>query len=172
VDLVSQLDALLSYWRELILSWDNSLSLYGTSTRGSRVCLYSPKEVPCAVRPNRPNTRFRLLLIGGGRMFQKLDRDGPRGRPINLIMGPVGLWWWGCRSNFDRCVRVIVLFPKSYNTHQTESGWGSYARFTEPCSATDIFWFWTPNMANDISVSIISTSSSQCCTLIIHLRYF
>jgi hypothetical protein len=65
---------------------------------------------------------------------------------------------------------VVVPCPKSINSHQTEFRWGSYARFTEPRSATDIFWLWTPNMANDISVSIISTSSSQCYTLILRFE--
>jgi hypothetical protein len=34
------------------------------------------------------------------------------------------------------------------------------------------FLFGAPNMANDMSVSIISMSSLQLCTQILHLRYF
>jgi hypothetical protein len=39
-------------------------------------------------------------------------------------------------------------------------------------SQIDIFLFWTPNIASNISVLIISTSPSQWCTPINHLRYF
>jgi hypothetical protein len=34
------------------------------------------------------------------------------------------------------------------------------------------FFSGAPNMANDISVLIVSTSSPQWCTQILHLRYF
>jgi hypothetical protein len=118
------------------------------------------------------NKWFRLILGGGGGSFQKMDRGGAGGRPVGPIIGPVGPRWAPLRLTFDGCVHVVVPFPKSIKSHETESGGGSYARFTKPLSATNIFWFWTLNMENDISVSIISTSSSQCCTLILPLRYF
>jgi hypothetical protein len=36
----------------------------------------------------------------------------------------------------------------------------------------DDFFSDAPNMANDMSILIVSTSSSQWCTQILHLRYF
>jgi hypothetical protein len=116
--------------------------------------------------------RFSKSVGEPSRTYPKWSDDGGRRRPVGPIIRPVGTIWVPLGFIFDRCVRVVVPFPKSINSCQTESGWGSYARFTEPHSATDIFWFWTPNMAIDISVSIISMSSLQCCTLILHLRCF
>jgi hypothetical protein len=79
--------------------------------------------------------------------YQKRGPFGSRARPIGPVVRPVGLPLWSFRPTFGGCVRVVVPFPKSINSHQTEFGWGSYTRFTEPLSATNIFWFWTSNMA-------------------------
>jgi hypothetical protein len=104
--------------------------------------------------------------------YQRRGPFGSTASPIGPVRGPVGLLLWCFRLIFGGCVCVIMPFPKNYNLHQTDSGWGSYARFTEPHSATYIFWFWTPNMAIDISILIISMSSLQCGTLIFHLGCF
>jgi hypothetical protein len=114
---------------------------------------------------------YRLVEEPSG-AYQKRGPFGSRARPIGPVRRPVGLPLWCFSSIFCGCVHFVVPFPKNYNLHQTESGWGSYARFTEPRSASDTFWFWTPNMAIDISISIILMSSLQCCTLILHLGCF
>jgi hypothetical protein len=46
---------------------------------GQGFCLYSPEEMTCTVRSNRPNLWFRLILIGGGRTFRKLGPFGATG---------------------------------------------------------------------------------------------
>jgi hypothetical protein len=145
------------------------------------VCLYSPEEAPRhgsglfsspsdqTAFESRAKMRFSRSVGEPSGTYPKRSDNGGRGRPAGPLSG---------RSVHDgphlgssltgAC--VVVPCPKSINSHQTEFRWGSYARFTEPRSATDIFWLWTPNMANDISVSIISTSSSQCYTLILRFE--
>jgi hypothetical protein len=135
-----------------------------------------PRRCLATIRSNRPWSMakmwFYMSVEEPSGTYQKRGPFGSRARLIDRVRRPVGLPLWSFRPIFGGCMRVVLQFPKSINSHQTESGWGSYACFTKPVSATNIFWFWTPNMANDISVSIISMSSSQCCTLILPLKYF
>jgi hypothetical protein len=61
--------------------------------RGSGGCLYSPEGMPWVVQSNRPNIRFRLIIIGGGRTFQKYGWRAARGRLTGPTMGSIGLWF-------------------------------------------------------------------------------
>jgi hypothetical protein len=128
------------------------------------------------IRSSRPWSAIKMWFYRSveepSGTYQKQGPFGSRTSPIGPVRRTVGLPLWCFRPIFGGCVCVVVSFLKNYNLRQTESGWGSYVRFTEPRSATDIFCFWTPNMAIDISVSIISMSSLQCCTLILHLGCF
>jgi hypothetical protein len=62
-----------------------------------------------------------LILGGGGGSFQKMDRGGAGGRPVGPIIGPVCPRLIPLGLIIDGCVRVIVPFPKSIKSHQTES---------------------------------------------------
>ena len=68
-----------------------------------------------AVGSNRPNIRFRLLLIGGGRTFQKGSLDGAEGGPIGPTRGPVSLVWaplGACLGQDGSCPFQILLSCK------------------------------------------------------------
>jgi hypothetical protein len=152
-------------------------NLYGLSpTRGSGAAYIVLRRCLATIRSNRPWSAAKMWFYRSveepSGTYQKRGPFGSRASPIGPVRRPVGIPLWCFRPIFGGCVRVIVPFPKNYNLHQTESGWESYAHFTEPRSVIDIFWFWTPNMAIDISVSIISMRSLQHCTLILHLECF
>jgi hypothetical protein len=109
--------------------------------------LYRPEEVPRhgsglfsspldqTAFESRDKMRFSRSVGEPSGTYPKRSDDSSRGRPAGPVIGPVSPIWAPLGLIFDGCVHVIVLFPKWINSRQTESGWGSYDRFTEPHSA-------------------------------------
>jgi len=60
--------------------------------RGS-ASLFSLVGLMCAARSNRPNTRERCILGGGGGSFQKRGLGNPRGTDRRQV-GPAGPTLW------------------------------------------------------------------------------
>ena len=93
------------------------------------------------------------------RRWKKLQQDGRERAP-----GGAGQPFDPCRPAWAQIQlgpSLNVCFPVPFRAQ-----WRMFR------SGVHISWFWAPNIANDMSVLIVSMSPSQWCNIIPYLRYF
>jgi hypothetical protein len=120
---------------------------------------------------NDLNKWFRLILGGSGGTIQKMDRSGPCSMPVGLLMGSVGPWWWKSGPSLVGAFVSSCPFRKTIIASN-----GVWMRKLCPFYRTPLSDWYLHILNSEYGkwyiFSIISTRSSQYCTLILHLRYF